>query len=74
MAPTLVTGRDGEIVTIPGVPTRIKRLRPVERAEEESTYMPSAEQKPNPQPWEQRRGRGGSTPPLGSNRETGKTT
>lgn len=54
MALTLVTGRDGEIVTIPGVPTRIKRLRPVERAEEESTYTPSAEQKPNPQPWEQR--------------------
>ena len=48
MAPTLVTGRDGEIVTIPGVPTRIKRLRPVERAEEESTYMPSARAETQP--------------------------
>ena len=48
MAPTLVTGRKGEIVTIPSVPTRIKRLRPVERAEEESTYMPSARAETQP--------------------------
>ena len=35
-------------MTIPSVPTRIKRLRPVERAEEESTYMPSARAETQP--------------------------
>lgn len=38
---------DGWAHTI-GVPTRIKRLRPVERAEEESTYMPSARAETQP--------------------------
>ena len=48
MASTLVTGREGEIVTIPSVPTRIKRLRPVERVETESTNTPSARAETQP--------------------------